>query len=250
MGLWVRIRHLWKAMLLLAVGAAGGAAALAVASIPDSTGVIHACYQTVAGGAPAAGVNLRIIDPSAAQSCNTAGTPGTPPEAALNWNQQGPQGIPGATGSPGATGATGPTGAPGAAATANTITLDLAPPLIKASTGPEDTVVLRRHGNVVLQFSFESFAFGGKGSIGSAHGIKINEVTLVRKYDKLTPTIVTKMLNGGGFATGTIFSKKVHGTQVRIDLTNVGLAGYSIGSGGGGVAVQTIILAFSAESSS
>jgi hypothetical protein len=38
-------------LLLLAVGAARGGAALAVASVPDSNGVIHACYavQTING---------------------------------------------------------------------------------------------------------------------------------------------------------------------------------------------------------
>ncbi len=106
-----RIGRVWKAALLLALGAAGGGVVLAVAAVPDSSGVIHACYQLGAGGAPASGLNLRIIDPSAGQTCNTTSTPAGPPqEATLSWNQAGP---PGATGPQGAAGAQGPPGSSG-----------------------------------------------------------------------------------------------------------------------------------------
>jgi hypothetical protein len=57
------------------------AAGIAYATIPDSGGVIHGCYDTKTGA-------LRVID---AGSC--AGK-----EGALNWNQTGPQGPPGPTG--------------------------------------------------------------------------------------------------------------------------------------------------------
>jgi uncharacterized protein YjbI with pentapeptide repeats len=64
------------------VGAAGSAVVLA--SIPDPSGVIHACYSTGVLG------RVRIID-NASQTCNNN-------EAAITWNQTGPQGPAGAQG--------------------------------------------------------------------------------------------------------------------------------------------------------
>ena len=84
---------------------AGGAA---FAAIPDSSGVINGCYQKNVG-------NLRVIDPSAGDSCR-------PSEIGISWSQTGPQGPPGPqgvqgpkgdTGATGATGATGPAGPAG-----------------------------------------------------------------------------------------------------------------------------------------
>jgi Collagen triple helix repeat (20 copies) len=80
------------------------AGTVAFASIPDSAGVIHACFKTNNG-------QLRVID-SATQQCRKG-------ETAISWNQaglpgpQGPQGIQGLTGAAGATGATGPQGLKG-----------------------------------------------------------------------------------------------------------------------------------------
>jgi hypothetical protein len=51
---------------------AGG---VAYATIPDSNGVIHACYNKTTGA-------LRVIDPSASQTCVSG-------EAPLSWNQGG-----------------------------------------------------------------------------------------------------------------------------------------------------------------
>lgn len=87
--------------LLLAVLAAMGLAVVgtvvAVASIPDTSGTIHACYLKTG--------ELRVIDSSTA-SCAKK-------ETALNWSQTGPQGPPGAQGATGPAGAAGPPGAPG-----------------------------------------------------------------------------------------------------------------------------------------
>jgi hypothetical protein len=83
---------------------AGGAVALA--AIPDSSGVIHGCYQKNVG-------NLRVID---------TGDDCRPSEIAISWNEtgpvgpvgpQGPKGDPGPKGDTGATGATGATGPKG-----------------------------------------------------------------------------------------------------------------------------------------
>jgi hypothetical protein len=79
-------------VVLLVAGVMGAGAAVALGSVPDATGVIHACYQyTVTGGRtdPAATAYLRVIDP-ASQTCNTSA--GVPPERELDWNVSGPQG--------------------------------------------------------------------------------------------------------------------------------------------------------------
>ena len=85
---------------LIAVGG------IAYASIPDSNGVIHACYHVDGNGQINADGSIRLIDPGA-----TAGKPNTTEcrsnEKTLDWNAQGPAG---ATGPKGDTGATGPQG--------------------------------------------------------------------------------------------------------------------------------------------
>jgi hypothetical protein len=65
----------------------GGVAAHA--TIPDSSGVIHGCYDK--SGA------LRVVDPPTPPGC-------TAKERAVNWNQTGPQGPAGPQGSQGAPG--------------------------------------------------------------------------------------------------------------------------------------------------
>jgi hypothetical protein len=74
------------------------AATVALASIPDSSGVIHGCFLTQNG-------QLRVIDPPT-QQC-------LPSETAISWNQIGPQGPAGPPGPPG------PPGAPGSGGGSN-----------------------------------------------------------------------------------------------------------------------------------
>jgi hypothetical protein len=89
-------------VLALAVGGAVFGIATAVqASIPDSQGVIHACYAKSTGA-------LRVIDTGHACDPRKEG-----PE--LNWNQRGPTGATGATGANGTNGTNGATGATGTA---------------------------------------------------------------------------------------------------------------------------------------
>ncbi len=76
---------------------AGGAA---FAAIPDSNGVINGCFQKNVG-------NLRVIDPSAGDSCR-------PSEVPISWSQTGPAGPQGPKGDTGATGPQGPKGDTGA----------------------------------------------------------------------------------------------------------------------------------------
>ena len=85
---------------VLAVG--GGVTAYA--SIPDSGGVIHGCYNKGDG-------SLSVIDTSVVSTCPKGQNP-------LNWNQtgqQGPPGPPGQQGPPGSPGQQGTPGPPGPA---------------------------------------------------------------------------------------------------------------------------------------
>jgi hypothetical protein len=91
-------RRLLIAMSVVVVlGAA--VAGVAIASIPDSGGVIHGCYTTLGGG-------LRVIDTDLGQKCKSK-------ETALTWSQTGPQGLAGPAGPQGDAGAQGPVGPPG-----------------------------------------------------------------------------------------------------------------------------------------
>ena len=105
-----------------AVLATGIAGTVAVASIPDTGGQFHGCYNNKTGA-------LRVIDPSkSGTQGNCVTSPASQAETGITWNQTGPQGLAGpvgpagpqgpkgdtgATGAMGATGPTGPTGANG-----------------------------------------------------------------------------------------------------------------------------------------
>ncbi len=93
-------------VVVAAAGAAFGVAAAVHASIPDSNGVIHACYNTsLAHGSPVGA--LRVVD--------TAGVNGRCAswEKALSWSGRGATGTTGPVGSTGPTGPTGPSGSRG-----------------------------------------------------------------------------------------------------------------------------------------
>ena len=94
----------WRGRISIATGAAVMlGASIALATIPDSSGVIHGCYTKSTG-------TIRVIDNSVT-NCKSG-------ETSLQWNvqgRQGPQGLPGAQGPAGAQGTPGATGAPGSA---------------------------------------------------------------------------------------------------------------------------------------
>ena len=97
-----------KRLLGLAVGALVAAAiagGVAYATIPDSNGVIHGCYQSSSGV-------LRVIGTSP----TVGGGKCSSTEKPLDWNQKGPTGAKGATGAKGPSGPKGergPTGSNG-----------------------------------------------------------------------------------------------------------------------------------------
>lgn len=86
--------------LLLSIGAASTAAAIAYGSIPDMDGLIHGCYRSRSGA-------LSVIDTAKGRGC-PAGT------TALAWIQRGPRGMPGPPGLGGPAGPAGPKGPEGA----------------------------------------------------------------------------------------------------------------------------------------
>src|SRR3954447_24020517 len=91
--------------VVLAVGGA------AYATIPDSGGVIHACYHVNGDRQLAGNGSVRLIDPNGSGNKNT--TSCKKDEVALDWNRTGPTGPQGAKGSKGDTGPTGPKGSKG-----------------------------------------------------------------------------------------------------------------------------------------
>ena len=103
----------------LVAGAVGAGFALAggvaVASIPDASGVIHACY-------PSTGI-LRVVDTGKATKCPKGETP-------LTWSQTGQTGPSGATGAQGPTGPAGQQGPTGQSG----------PQGQKGDTGPQGAV--------------------------------------------------------------------------------------------------------------
>jgi hypothetical protein len=69
--------------LVLSVGG------VAFATVPDSSGVIHACYNVNAQGQVGDGANLRVVDPS---STNANGQACNHHEREVSWNQTVPAG--------------------------------------------------------------------------------------------------------------------------------------------------------------
>lgn len=93
------------AVVAIAIVGALVAGGIAYATIPDSNGVVHACYHVNPQGTVDGSGNLRVIDPS---SANKDGSACKKDEKALDFNQTGPQGQQGPVGP---TGPTGPSGA-------------------------------------------------------------------------------------------------------------------------------------------
>jgi hypothetical protein len=83
-------------LALVIAGALMVAGGIAYATIPDTGGVIHGCYEKTWGA-------LRVIDTGKPQKCSKFETP-------LSWSQTGPQGVQGPQGIQGPQGPTGPTG--------------------------------------------------------------------------------------------------------------------------------------------
>lgn len=229
MGIGNRVGML-KAVLLVAVGAAGGGAALAVASVPDGDGTYHACVQLSVSGTATVpstnGPNLTVIDPSAGQHCIGPDGQQSPGQTEVSWNATGPQGPPGTPGTPGANGATGSPGAPGKSVTiaaGRTLTLSggqvvtvdgnlggttIASPTINPrgpGLGQATLAGSRIPAFTVLGVS----AAPSTGKSGAGTGkTSLHELVITKKVDTASPKLFRACANGQHFPVGTIILRK------------------------------------------
>lgn len=225
-----------RAVLLVAAGAAGGGAALAVASVPDSDGTYHACLQlttTVASTGTITvpntnGPNLTMIDPSAGQHCIPPDSP-APGQTEISWNATGPQGPQGPPGTPGANGANGANGSPGAPgrsvtiAGGRTLTLGggqvvtvggnlggttIASPTINPRGPALGRATLTGSGIpgfTVLGISFAPSA----GKSGSGKGnVSIHEIVITKPVDTASPKLFRACATGQHIREASIFVRK------------------------------------------
>jgi type VI secretion system secreted protein Hcp len=262
MGIGSWLRRPGKAAVLIAVGAAGGGAALAVASIPDSNGVIHGCVELEPGSTIplTSGANLRVIDPAAQQTCSTTNPAGgLASEEAVSWNTVGPQGAPGATGTPGPAGHTltinGSTFSVGNGRTATvTSSPTLAPFQITGNTKPVGTVTftggVRAAGadsasstpssgdlvSDILDWGFTTESTGaGRGAGGGAAKPKFGDLHIVKTVDKASPTLFKACASGKHFASVTLVVRKAGGgTSLTITMDDVLISSYQTGGSSSG----------------
>jgi hypothetical protein len=237
------IRRVWKAALLVAAGVAGGGAALALASVPDSNGVIHACVITGSSGTPVTtGGNLRIIDPSAKQSCDTtanpAGGPGT--EENLTWNQRGARGV---------TGRQGPAGKTITVVSGQTLTisgrvitvggspLTINPPPVRRRK-PVGAVALGLSQGSPMSFDILSFSFGAASAHGAGGGGgagKLPEITITKSQDKSSAKLAEFCATGKHFPKVTLALRKAGGRPyLTVTLTDVLISSYQVSKEAGG----------------
>lgn len=246
MGIGKRFGRPGKAAALVAVGALGGGAALAIAAVPGSDGVIHACYEVQKDGTtPVATTgNVRIIDPSAGQSCNTVVGAAGPTERAINWNVTGPAGAPGATG------AQGPPGAAGQTLTISGQTFTLSngkaltigpspvPPLPAKPNGRPVATMTLGSGRSATSFGVLAWQLVGRGgaSSGSAARVDVSSIQVMKKTDKASPSLLKACATGKHIPKATITVRKAGSKSpyLTIKLTNVLVSSYQLDSSGGG----------------
>jgi type VI secretion system secreted protein Hcp len=212
--------------------------------------------------------NLRIIDPSAGQTCATtsslAGGPGT--ERTVDWNTQGPagqQGPTGPSGTPGTPGQTGPSGPPTTIGAGRTFTISggqvitvggaagvtIAQPPI-STRGAIGEVVIGT-GKSALTFNIVALGLANpgasahSGSGGGAGKASVSDITITKTVDKASPTLSLACANGKHFPKATITLRKAGKVYLRYELSNVLISSYqSGGHGGGGVPVDSLSLNF------
>ena len=202
---WMRVGRLSKAVALLAAGAAGSGAALAMASVPDTSGAIHACVALASQGTgtvPKTGSpNLTVIDPSAGQTCSTPGVPASS-QTEIDWNVTGPAGPAGASGAQGPAGMIGPTGAAGKS---NVSTVELAAPVVKSGDPPLGQVTLGT-GSKALSFPFLAYSLG-PGS-ASSRSKNYNEIVITKPVSVASAKLLDAANSGKHFATVVIDAER------------------------------------------
>ena len=171
------------ALAVLAVGSA------AFGAIPDSGGVINACYEKGSG-------KLRLTDTETGKPKACASD-----EVATNWNQRGPQGPQGPQGPAGG------------------------PPALHTEIVGRLTVPGINGGNPMLIRGFSWGASNSDGGFGGGAGGKatIDEVTVVRSVDQATPALVESVETGAHEAAAAVdlFSPGTQDPYAHYALTDV-----------------------------
>lgn len=227
-----------RAVALIAVGAAGAGAAVAVGAVSDSNGVIHACVLTVNGEPITSAGNIRIIDPNATppQTCNTGGPGAAGSEEPLSWNTVGPQGATGPQGPAGPTGAQGVEG--------HTLTISgqsfslgngkavtvtgqgLVAPLAPNTRGRPVGTLSFTGGTAPGSFGIYSWSFGatqagaqssGRGTGAGSTGVR--EIQITKTVDKASPSLFKACANGQHFKTATLTVRKAGASQPYLTIT-------------------------------
>jgi type VI secretion system secreted protein Hcp len=206
----------------------GAGTAVAIAAIPSSDGVIHACRVTT-GATPG---QLRVIDVEATppQAC-VAG------ETALTWNQQGQTGPPGPQGDPGPPGDSGSGTDTSGGGTGSTQPFDTS-----QAGGPSADIFLAidgipgdssdaQHKN---QISIESFAFLAKRpSTRTTGAVRFSGLRLDKVYDVSSPRILSAATSGRHLKSATLtFSTGTDPGSTNVltyKLTDVAVSSYEQG---------------------
>ena len=193
-------------MVVLGAAALGGGAAIAVASVPGSDGVIHACVDatTNPGGQTVprqAGPNLTIIDPDAGQKCIPPDG-AIPNQTAISWSVTGLQGPTGSTGAPGPAGPSGPagetgaTGNPGAGDRSVTNSVTIAPPTLSANAKPIAEITI---GSGTAAPQFPILALEQAGVVTSqtvSTNTKFHDLSITKNVDKASPRLLQLAATG------------------------------------------------------
>jgi len=244
-----------RAVALLAAGAVGAGAAIAVASVPDSGNVIHACVQEI-GGVPVTQPNVRIIDPNAqpAQTCTS--TPGGPSEQAISWNTTGPQGPAGPPGS------VGPQGPEGQTLTINGETFTISginrtgtvqnttlPPLQGNPGGHAVGTLTLGSGRGAVAFNVLAWGVSPQGtgqSSGAGGGRKsVSDLRITKVVDKASAKLFQACATGQHIKQATLVVRKAGGKPyLTIKLDNVLVSSYQQSNGAGGKPTESISLNF------
>lgn len=207
------------ALIVVAVVASG--VGIAMASIPDASGVIHGCRASRSGA-------LSVID-STTESCPKGTT-------ALDWNQTGPQGPAGATGAPGPQGPPGTiasldaldgvpcnTADPADAGTTH-VSYDDATHAVAITCPPNATTTTTSDPTATLSLTVESQAsqFVGANPDGTcpAGTIQVSASTCERRYGGSVQLNPPGTLYSAAFGQSTSGSATyTPGTQVTVDAS-------------------------------
>jgi len=261
-------QRMWRARRALKLGlptvaALGAGAAIAVAAIPGSDGVITGCYANkfnedtpenvqVYGNAIEPPGALRVIDPNGAKLPTGGSDPArecVPGESTITWNQSGPTGPQGTIGTPGLPGAQGPAGSGGGQGPAGTPGVqELLPAVQFGFNNGAGKMFLKLDGvqgessdgkqGGVIEISSFSFGAGNGGaqaggSGGGAGRTSLSSFTITKTLDKSSSLLQKAAVDGQHYKEADVFfTRKAGGTQqnyLELKLDNVMISSYQAG---------------------